>query len=54
MIIIRLILSLIASHSWFINQLDVNPAFLHDDLDEEVYMKIPPGIKIGNKTSYVN
>lgn len=38
---VRLILSLASIHSWFLKQLDVNNAFRHGNLLEDVYMKLP-------------
>nr|GEV52389.1 zinc finger, CCHC-type [Tanacetum cinerariifolium] len=38
---IRLLLALVAIHNLAIHQMDVKPAFLNGDLDEEIYMKQP-------------
>lgn len=50
---IRLILSLVASNNWYVHQWDINIAFLHGDLDENVYMKLPPGLKVPNNNNLV-
>lgn len=40
---VRLLISLASSYHWPLHQLDVKNAFLHSDLEEEVYMEQPPG-----------
>ncbi|EOY27051.1 Cysteine-rich RLK (RECEPTOR-like protein kinase) 8, putative [Theobroma cacao] len=40
---IRITLSSATNLDWDLQQFDVKNAFLHGDLEEELYMKIPPG-----------
>ena len=49
--IVRILLSLAAHYNWQLLHYDVKNAFLHGDLDEEIYMNIPLGFEgnTGNK-----
>lgn len=50
---IRILLFLAANLDWPLHQFDVKNAFLHDDLEEEVYMDIPPGYTATSTTEVV-
>ena len=52
---IQILLSLATNLDWSLQQLDVKNAFLHGDIEEEVYMEVPMGWKKNlNKAKYAS
>ena len=51
---IRVILGLAASMNLELEQLDVKTAFLHGDLNEEIFMEQPEGFKVKGKENMVD
>jgi hypothetical protein len=50
---ICLILSIVVSNDWSLCQLDINNAFLHGVLEEDVFMRQPPGFEDKNHPDYL-
>ncbi|GJX61870.1 putative RNA-directed DNA polymerase [Tanacetum coccineum] len=46
---IRILISLAANQEWPLHQFDVKNAFLNGNLEEEVYMELPPGVMNSEK-----
>nr|GEV20470.1 retrovirus-related Pol polyprotein from transposon TNT 1-94 [Tanacetum cinerariifolium] len=45
--IVQVFLAIAAAKQWELYQMDVHNVFLHGDLEEEVFMKLPPGLHKG-------
>ena len=39
---IKILLSLATNYNWYLQQLDVKNAFLNGDMEEKIYMEVPP------------
>jgi len=50
---IRIVLGLVASLNWEIEQFDAKTSFLHGDLKEEIYMEQPEWLNVKGKEELV-
>ncbi|KAG8481085.1 hypothetical protein CXB51_025838 [Gossypium anomalum] len=51
--LIRALLGIVAMHDLELEQLDVKTAFLHEELEENIYMQQPEGFTVSEKEDYV-
>ena len=50
---VRALLATVAAHDLELHQMDVVTAFLHGDLDKEIYMAVPPGFQDASRPNMV-
>ncbi|KAL8115253.1 hypothetical protein AgCh_021912 [Apium graveolens] len=50
---VRIMLSIVVADELHLEQLDVKTAFLHDDLEEDIYMVQPEGFQVSRKENLV-
>ena len=50
---VRVFLALAAQEGWRVHHMDVKSTFLNDDLNEEVYVRQPPGFAVAGKEDKV-
>jgi hypothetical protein len=46
---VRAFLSTVARRGWEVDQIDVTTAFLYGDLEEDVFMEMPPGFGVSGQ-----
>ena len=50
---VRMVLSIAAHNKWYVHQMDVMSAFLNGSLEEEVYIRQPPGYEVDGQKDKV-
>ena len=50
---LRCLLTIAGARKWFTHQLNAQNAFLHSNLDENVYISLPPGLHRQGRIQYV-